>query len=133
MYKALLFIGLLFCMLSCSTDCVDEDKVITKNIIFDSQDNVIKVDEGQWLSNSNYDYNNWVYNQEYGVKWVDGLLYLHYDKTKYDIVSAEFYNFPYHHTSSIDVNGDFYLESKHFPSYINDTDVFYIKLKLKEK
>lgn len=133
MYKTLLLFGLLFCILSCSTDdCVEPKKEITKNIVFDSQDNVIKVDDGMWLNNSNYDYDNWIYKQEYGVKWVDSFLYLHYDESKYELINAEFYNFPYYQALSLDENG-YYLESPDFSKYINDTDVFYIKLKLKEK
>lgn len=135
--KRILLILLAMLTLSCSTDDVVEQtqttpQTISKTIQFDTEDNMVKVD-GIWYHNSNLDEANFQYLSEYGFRWFEGFLYLHYDTTQYELVDAEMVNYPYPFYLSIDGDGNFYIESQDFDTYYQNSDQYYIKLTLREK
>ncbi len=133
---------LLLVNISCSTDTVAEatqsttetvqvGRTVIKNLMYDSQDNAVNID-GQWHSNSNGSDTNWQYCQNYGFRWFEGFLYLHYNTNQFELVNAELVNFPYEYYLSTDGNGKFYIESPYFDQYYRTQgEIYYVKLTLK--
>lgn len=129
-------------LVSCSTDDMVlepqtptqvEQPTITKTIQFDTEDNLVKVD-GVWYHNSNLCEEDFQYLSEYGFRWFEGFLYLHYDAQHYELVNAEMVNFPYAFYLSADGDGNFYIESPSFDQYyVERGDQYYIKLTLRRK
>lgn len=142
--KRILLALLTLTLLSCSTDdMVLEpqtsqtqpeqigEQIVVKDIQFDTEDNMIKVD-GMWLHNSNLSEDNFQYLSEYGFRWYEGFLYIHYDCQNYELVNAEMINFPYAFYLSTD-NDQYYIESPYFDQYyVERGDQYYIRLTLRK-
>lgn len=145
MKKFLLALFTSLTLLSCSTDDMalepqtsqseqvqNTSQIVTKTIQFDTEDNMVKVD-GVWYHNSNLCEDNFQYLSEYGFRWYEGFLYLHYNTEQYDLVNAEMVNFPYAFYLSAD-GDNFYIESPYFDQYyVEKGDQYYIKLTLRQK
>lgn len=130
-------------MLLFSCDCEDiphveetieeESVIIEKQISYDTQDDVIKID-GYWLDNSNADWNNWQYEQNIGCRINEGFLWVEVDPNIYEIVDMELVEFPFvWYASSVD-SYSWYFEGPGIDQYIpNYSEVVHIKIKLKKK
>lgn len=136
----LLAITLTLSLTSCCSDDIEQptqvesqQTTLSKTIQFDTEDNMIKVD-GCWYHNSNNDQNNWQYLSEYGFRWHEGFLWLHYNTDQYELVNAEMVNFPYAFYLSTDGDGKYYIESPYFDQYyVERGDQYFIKLTLRKK
>ena len=64
-------------LFSCDCDTeevvIEEPRIIEKQISFDTQDDLIKID-GYWLDNSNANWDDWQYEQTIGCRINEGFL-----------------------------------------------------------
>lgn len=126
-------------LLSCSTDeivtqtIIQEPSIVTKELVYDLEDNMIKID-GIWKHNSNNDENNWLYYEDFGWRWFEGNLYCYFNKDKYELIDAQLVNYNQTWYLEADSNDDFYFSSVSFNNWgPNFGMMFNVKMILKEK
>lgn len=132
--KKLALLSLLFVTLltSCTIedDCCCEQQTTTQYQLFtcDTQDNVIKINN-QWLTNSNLDASNWQYLQSVGFRLQSPNFTISVNDGR-KILQAELFNFPYPVSIHRPNDHTVVFYSTQMSNYINDTDLFYVNLKL---
>lgn len=132
--KILFAIIIAITITSCS--CEDYQEIITVenyNIIYDSQDNIVRINNGEWLSSLDWetyiDNYNWEpANDEFGIRhfWDDKAILI--KSNNYEIYGFDLDGL---YDSYEIINGDLIIYFEDMQNYMINTDWYYFNIKVK--